>query len=234
METTLYLIPTTLGEEEITTNIPVRVFESIHFLHHFIVESEKSARRFLVKAGLEAKIQDLHLEVLDEHSTTMDAARLIDWVEKNKQVGLLSDAGLPGVADPGSEIVRLAHARNIKVIPLPGPGSIYLAIMASGLNGQNFAFNGYLPVKNPDRVRKIKSLESRSKAENQSQIFMETPYRNMSLLEDILQTLNSETLLCIAVNLAQADEFIQTRKVRDWRGEKPDLKKKPAIFILQA
>ena len=121
------------------------MFESIHFLQHFIVESEKSARRFLARAGLVTPLQDLCLEILDEHSTVSDAARLIEWVEQNKQVGLLSDAGLPGIADPGSEIVRLAHARNIRVIPLTGPGSIYLALMASGLNGQNFAFNGYLP-----------------------------------------------------------------------------------------
>jgi 16S rRNA (cytidine1402-2'-O)-methyltransferase len=234
METTLYLIPTALGEEEISKNIPGRVFASIHHLSHFIVESEKSARRFLARSGLETKIQDLVLEVLDEHSTALDAGRLIDWVVQHKQVGLLSDAGLPGVADPGSEIVRLAHSRNIRVIPLPGPGSIYLALMASGLNGQNFAFNGYLPVKNPERIRKLKSLESRSRAEKQSQIFMETPYRNMSLLEDILQALNSETLMCIAANLTQPEEFVKTLKIREWQENRPDLKKKPAIFILQA
>jgi 16S rRNA (cytidine1402-2'-O)-methyltransferase len=233
MITTLYLISTTLGDQEIRTNIPWRVFESIHFLKHFIVESEKSARRFLAKAGLETPVQDLFLEVLDEHSTATDIARIIEWVDKNKQVGLLSDAGLPCVADPGSEIVKLAHSRNIKVIPLPGPGSIYLAIMASGLNGQNFAFNGYLPIKNPDRVRKLKSLEVRSKIEKQSQIFMETPYRNMSLLEDMLQTLNPETLLCIAADITLAEEFIRTRKIADWQDQKPDLKKKPAIYILQ-
>jgi 16S rRNA (cytidine1402-2'-O)-methyltransferase len=234
MAATLYLIPTTLGDQEIRTNIPIRVFESIHFIRHFIVESERNARRFLAKAGLETSIHELNLEILDEHSTAIDISRLIDWVEQNREVGLLSDAGLPGVADPGSEIVRLAHIRNIKVIPLPGPGSIYLALMASGLNGQNFAFNGYLPVKNPDRIKKIKSLEVRSRMEKQSQIFMETPYRNMSLLEDLLQTLNSETLLCIAADLTLSEEFILTRKVSDWLHDKPDLKKKPAIYILQA
>jgi len=234
METTLYLVPTTLGDEEISTNIPRRVFESIQHVKYFIVESERSARRFLAKANLDTKIQDIVMEVLDEHSNAADASRLIDWMEEHKQVGLLSDAGLPGVADPGSDIIRLAHIHGIKVIPLPGPGSIYLAMMASGLNGQNFAFNGYLPVKSPDRMRKLKSLEFRSRAEKQSQIFMETPYRNMSLLEDVLQSLGSETLLCIAANLTQPDEFICTRKIRDWQGRLPDLKKKPAIFILQA
>ena len=234
METTLYLIPTTLGEEEIRKNIPARVFESIRHLRYFIVESEKSARRFLAKAELETPIQELFLEVLDEHSNGNDAERLIEWVELNGQVGLLSDAGLPGIADPGSEIVKLAHIRNIKVIPLPGPGSIYLALMASGLNGQNFAFNGYLPIKNPERLRKIKSLESRSKIEKQSQIFMETPYRNLSLLDDLLVSLHSETLLCIASNITQADEFIQTHTVRDWKVNRPDINKKPAIFIIQA
>ena len=234
METTLFLIPTTLGEEELSTNIPRRVFESIRQIKFFIVESEKSARRFLAKAGLETKIQEIELEVLDEHSNSADASRLIAWVEEHQLVGLLSDAGLPGVADPGSAIVRLAHAKGFKVIPLPGPGSIYLAMMASGLNGQNFAFNGYLPVKNPDRIRKLKSLESRSTTENQSQIFMETPYRNMSLLEDAMQSLGGETLLCIAANITQPDEFIQTHKIREWKGNMPDINKKPAIFILQA
>jgi 16S rRNA (cytidine1402-2'-O)-methyltransferase len=234
METTLYLIPTTLGEEEVSSNIPRRVFESIRHVRHFIVESERSARRFLARAGLDTKIQDVLLEVLDEHSNVSDTSRLIDWVEEHNQVGILSDAGLPGVADPGCAVVRLAHSRGFRVIPLPGPGSIYLALMASGLNGQNFAFNGYLPVKNPDRSRKLKSLESRSRIENQSQIFMETPYRNMSLLEDALESLAPETLLCIAANLTQPDEFIHTRKINQWKGQLPDLKKKPAIFILQA
>jgi 16S rRNA (cytidine1402-2'-O)-methyltransferase len=233
MKTVLYLIPTALGSEEVSTNIPPRVFESIHHLRHFIVESERTARRFLAKARLESRVEELFLEVFDEHSSAMDALRLVEWIEKNGQVGLLSDAGLPGIADPGAEIIRHAHSKGIKVVPLPGPGSIYLALMASGLNGQNFAFNGYLPVKSMDRIRKIKSLEVRSKAEKQSQIFMETPYRNMSLLEDIIQTLNPETYLCIAANITQPDEFIITHKVREWQRAIPDIRKKPAIFILQ-
>jgi len=172
--------------------------------------------------------------VLDEHSRRGDVESLIPMIREQGKVGVISDAGLPGIADPGSELVRLAHQHNIKVIPLTGPGSIFLALMASGLNGQNFAFNGYLPVKQADRIRKMKALENRSKTEQQAQLFMETPYRNMHMVDDLLKHLQPETMLCIAADLTLPSEFIHTRTVREWKEQQPDLKKRPAIFIVQA
>ena len=234
MEPLLYLIPNTLGGDDMREIIPAGIFGKIKNIRHYVVESERSARRFLARAALDTPIDQLIFHVLDEHSRRGDVEQLIPMIREQGKVGVLSDAGLPGIADPGSELVRLAHRHHIRVIPLTGPGSIFLALMASGLNGQNFAFNGYLPVKRAERVKKIKVLEARSKSEHQSQLFMETPYRNMHMVEDLLQCLQPETALCIAADLTLPTEFIHTQTVREWKEQPPDVNKRPAIFIVQA
>ncbi len=234
MEPVIYLIPNTLGSDDIREVIPAGIFGKIRTIRHFVVESERSARRFLVRAALDTPIDHLIFHVVDEHSRPPDIEQLISLIREQGKIGILSDAGLPGIADPGSDLVKLAHRQGIRVVPLTGPSSIFLALMASGLNGQNFAFNGYLPIKKPERIRKLKLLEARSKSERQSQIFMETPYRNMSLVEDLLNQLQPETLLCIASDISLASESIRTQSIRQWKESAPDINKKPAIFILQA
>jgi 16S rRNA (cytidine1402-2'-O)-methyltransferase len=227
----LYLIPSAIGETKIEKVIPSYVKEVVSGIKHYIVENERTARRMLIKLEIPIAIDDLRFYILNEHT---DKSTISDYLKaaETEDIGLITEAGVPAIADPGSEIVALAHMQNIRVVPLVGPSSILLAMMASGLNGQNFAFNGYIPVKSLERIRKIKQLESRSQAENQSQIFIEAPYRNNQLLKDILSTCSDQTLLCIAANISADDEFITTRPIFMWRKETPDLHKIPAIFIL--
>jgi 16S rRNA (cytidine1402-2'-O)-methyltransferase len=227
------MIPATLGNTPVEKVMPVHNLAVIRQLRHFVVEEEKSARRFLHYCGYE-KPESVQMYLLNEHS---DRREIPDIFVRsgNENLGMISEAGAPGVADPGASLAAAAHGRGMAVVPLTGPSSILLALMASGLNGQNFAFTGYLPVKAPDRAQRIRFLEKRSMAENQSQIFMEAPYRNDQLVHALFENCKPETRLCIAANLTLEDEWIRTMTIRTWKNAPPPgLKKKPAIFILQA
>ena len=228
----LYLIPTTLGDNEPMEVLPVLVKEMIEQLDYFIVENEKTARRFIKRIVPEKSQPSLTLFSLDKYADKLEVSTYLDICAKGISVGLLSEAGVPAIADPGAEIVKLAHQKNIRVIPLVGPSSIILAMMASGFNGQNFAFNGYLPIDASERREAIKNLEKLSKDKNQSQIFIETPYRNEKLFIDLKSTLNPSTKLCVACDITLSGEYIKTLEIKDWKNEHPDLQKRPAIFII--
>ncbi len=231
MKGRLFLIPSTLGNSHVDHVIPENIKTIISNIKHYIVENERTARRMLIKLGISVPIDELVFYLLDKHTK---GSKIPDYLEiaKSEDIGLLSEAGVPAVADPGSEIVSLAHEKKIKVIPLVGPSSILLALMASGLNGQNFAFVGYLPIKRPERIKKIKQLENRSYTEDQTQVFIEAPYRNNQLLNDILASCNTLTHLCIASEITTEKEFIKTNVIDYWQKNRPDLNKKPTIFIL--
>ncbi len=226
----LYLIPTPISEEIKT--IPEQVRDVVNSMTHFIVEDEKSARHFLKKMNLKSPLNDLKLSLLNEHTVESDIAPLLKPLKEGYFVGLLSDAGCPGVADPGAAVVRMAHEENIEVIPLTGPSSILLSLMASGLNGQNFCFSGYLPRERIARIKKIKELEQTALSKNQTQIFIEAPYRNHHVLEDLLGNCHSETLLCIACNVSSPDEFIKTKTIAGWKKKLPHIEKKPTVFLI--
>ena len=228
----LYLIPTTLGDNEPMEVLPFLVKEVIEKLDCFIVENEKSARKFIKRIAPGKSQPLLMLFSLDKYADKLEVSTYLDVCEKGISVGLLSEAGVPAIADPGAEIVKLAHQKNIRVIPLVGPSSIILAMMASGFNGQNFAFNGYLPIEASERKEAIKNLEKLSKDKNQSQIFIETPYRNEKLFIDLKSTLNPATKLCIACDITLPTEYIKTLHIKDWKNEHPDLHKRPTIFII--
>lgn len=229
----LYLLPVPLGPDaEPKEVLPETVAKSVEFIDHYIVENQKTARRF-IKAILPSKKQpDLELFVLNKRTEASEYINFIQPCFEGKNVGLMSEAGCPGVADPGAAIVKLAHQKGIQVVPLVGPSSILLAVMASGMNGQSFAFNGYLPIDKSDKKSALKQFEKLSNDKNQSQLFIETPYRNNKLLEDILTTLQPTTLLCIAADITLATEYIKTKTVAEWRKEKPDLHNRPSIFVL--
>ena len=228
----LYLIPSPLGEIAPHEIIPPKTLQVIKKLEHFIVEEERTARRFLIKAGIEKPIDSLTFYILNEHTGNNGITSFLKD-SGNVDLGLLSEAGAPAVADPGSDLIHLAHRMGYKVVPLVGPSSILLAVMASGLNGQNFAFTGYLPVKTNDRTARLKYLEKRSQQENQAQLFIEAPYRNNQLIKSILETCSPETWLCVAANLTLEHEWICTKTIAEWKNEIPDLNKQPAIFIMQ-
>jgi 16S rRNA (cytidine1402-2'-O)-methyltransferase len=228
----LYLIPSLLGDTDTDLVLPNKVVGVIQSLEHFIVEEERPARRFLVKAGYRRPISSVKFYLLNEH-TPEEEIPVILTSSGSADIGLLSDAGLPAVADPGAELVKEAHRHHIRIMPLTGPSSLMLALMASGMNGQQFAFNGYLPVKDLERTKRIRFLEKRSIHENQSQLFIETPYRNNQLLRAILKACHPLTRLCIAVNLTLETEWICTRTIREWKTAQPDLNRQPAVFILQ-
>lgn len=230
---TLYLIPTPLGEGDITWMIPAAVRQCIAGLGHYIVEHPKTARQFLKQIGCILPLQTIRMQVLNEHTQLKEFADLLAPLLAGNDIGLLSEAGCPAVADPGAGLIRLAHQKNVRVVPLVGPSSILLALMASGLNGQRFVFHGYLPVEKNRRIRTIVDLEKDSIARDQTQIFIETPYRNQKLLESLVFTCNNDTALCIACNLTLASETISTRTVREWKRALPDLRDKPTIFLLQ-
>ncbi len=228
----LFLIPVTLGSSDYGYVIPEKVLTIIRSLRVFIVEDVRSARRFLRMIDPQFPIDDSIFNILNKHTSKEDIGKMLTYLRDGSDTGLMSEAGVPVVADPGANLVLKAHESGISVVPLCGPSSIILALMSSGLNGQNFAFNGYLPIKKADRVREIKRLETLVR-KGQSQIFMETPYRNMKLLEDIISTLSHEILLCIAANISHQDEYIMTKPVSAWKKEGlPDINKKPAIFII--
>ena len=228
----LYLIPTTLGDTEPLEVLPMSVKKIIEQVDHYIVENEKTARRFIKKISPRKSQPSLTIYLLDKFTDELEVQHYLDVCLQGINVGLLSEAGVPAVADPGASIVMLAHKKQIKVVPLVGPSSIMMAMMSSGLNGQNFAFNGYLPIDKNDRKKSIKQLEKLSYDKNQSQLFIETPYRNEKMFADLIQTLSDETLLCLAVNITLANEYINTMPVGLWKHEKLDLHKKPAIFII--
>lgn len=228
----LYLIPTTLGDNEPLEVLPLFVKKIIEDLDWFIVENEKSARRYIKRITPKKSQPDLNLLKLDKYADSIEVRGYLDICEKGESIGLLSEAGVPAIADPGAEIVKMAHEKGIRVIPLVGPSSIIMAMMASGLNGQNFAFNGYLPIDTAERRKMIKSLERLSKEKDQTQIFIETPYRNDKMFADLKSTLTPAAKLCIACDITLANEYIRTYTISEWKSKQPDLNKRPAIFII--
>lgn len=228
----LYLIPTTLGESDPMDVLPQTVKRAIDFIDHYIVENEKTARKSIKAVHPEKKQPDLKISLLNKHTEASEHAQMIAPCLQGINVGLMSEAGCPGVADPGAAIVKIAHEKGIQVVPLVGPSSILLALMASGMNGQSFAFNGYLPIDKSEKKAALKNLEKLSHDKNQSQLFIETPYRNNKLLEDILQTLQPNTHLCIACDITLPTEYIKTLRVADWKKTKVDLHNRPCIFIV--
>lgn len=230
----LYLIPSLLGEIEPLEVLPLAVKKVIDLCDHYIVENEKSARAF-VKKVLPSKNQpDLILYTTNKFSDPAEYPSYLEAARRGEHIGLISEAGAPGIADPGAEIISIAHREGIRVVPLVGPSSIFMAMMASGMNGQNFAFNGYLPIDNQERKKQIKHLENLSLKTGQSQIFMETPYRNDKLMKDLVSVCKPTTRLCVARELTTQSEFIRTQTIHEWKGHLPDLEKRPSIFILSA
>ncbi len=230
----LYLIPTTLGETEPLEVLPISIKRAVENIDSYIVENEKTARRFIKKISPRKSQAGLHLFLLNKYTEAAAIPTFIDPCLKGRDVGVLSEAGAPGIADPGAEVVKIAHEKNIQVVPLVGPSSIFLALMASGMNGQNFAFNGYLPIDSNERKKAMKRLEKISKENNQSQLFIETPYRNDKLLADLIRILSPHTYLCIACDITLPTEYIATKTLRDWKKSPVELHKRPAIFIIQA
>lgn len=230
----LYLIPTPLGDNEPAEVLPAGVIERACSLRVFVVEEIRTARRFLSRYGLRGHIAELEFHELNEHSSAADVEALGSLFDRGEDVGLLSEAGLPAVADPGAELVALCHRRGVEVVPLVGPSSLMLALMASGLNGQSFAFCGYVPAKPEERRNALRALEKQSAAVRRSQIIIETPYRNDALLADMLQTLSPRTRICVAADITLPTQFIRTDSVAGWRSHVPVIGKRPCVFIILA
>lgn len=234
---TLYLIPVTLGGDNISDllpkSLPPEVIATAQKLTHFVVETEKPARQFLSAIKTAKPVRELFFSLLNEHTQDKELNALLTPIFAGHDVGLMSDAGCPGVADPGAKLVDLAHKKGVKVVPFVGPSSILLSLMASGLNGQSFAFLGYLPVDKAARIAKLKEIEKRSLTHKETQIFIETPYRNQQMLEAILSTCNGNTRLCVACHVSLPDEMIVTERISEWKQTAlPDLNKKPTVFLL--
>ena len=235
MKGTIYMIPCPIADgESVWEVLPKANLEIINSLDYFVVENIRSARRFLSKAGIERKIDELEFVELNEHTTSQsDIERMLRPIVEGRSAGVISEAGVPGVADPGADIVALAHKHDIRVIPLVGPSSIIMSLMASGQNGQSFAFVGYLPVKEPDRTRHIRSLEQRALSEHSAQIFIEAPYGNIKLMEALIKSLKPSIRLTVACDITSKDEYIKTMRVDEWRKvQMPNIEKRPTIFIL--
>ncbi|MBP3643325.1 MAG: SAM-dependent methyltransferase [Alistipes sp.] len=235
MSATLYLIPCPISDDTAVADVtPAANQAIIDSLDYFIVENTRSARRFLSKSGYAKAIDEATFVELNEHTTSpTEIARMIEPLKAGRSAGVISEAGVPAVADPGQAVVELCHKHNIRVVPLVGPSSILMAVMASGLSGQSFAFNGYLPIKEPERSKTIKRLESRARTEHQSQLFIEAPYRNVKLLEQMLKSLNPDTRLCVACDITSKSEYIRTQTVAQWcKSTMPDIQKRPTIFII--
>ena len=229
----LYLIPTTLGETAETADVlPIKVNEIINTIDEYIVENEKSARHYLKKMGIKKSLQEIILHPLNQHTGSVDLSVYLKSIYLGKNIGVISEAGCPGVADPGADVVKMAHANHITVVPLVGPSSILLGLMASGFNGQSFTFNGYLPKERGERIKKIKDLERLAQQKDQTQLFIETPYRNMHILDDILSNCEAKTKLCIACDITLSTEFIKTKTVFDWKKQIPDIAKRPTLFLI--
>ena len=232
---TLYLIPVTLGEDNITQVLPPDVVSIAQGLDNFVVESEKSARHFLSTIKTIKPVRELSLNLLNEHTEQKDVAALLAPLLAGKDLGLMSDAGCPGVADPGAKLIELAHQKGIRVVPFVGPSSILLSLMASGLNGQQFVFLGYLPVDKTQRNQKLKEIEKRSLTHKETQLFIETPYRNQHMLEAIVSICQPNTRLCVACDISLTTELITSKTIATWKKSPlPDLHKRPTIFLLQA
>lgn len=232
---TLYMVPVTLGDDNLSDVIPTNVMKLVQGLEYFVVENEKSARRFLSSVKTNKPVRELNFQLLNEHTAEKDLPALIAPLLAGHNVGMLSEAGCPGIADPGALLAALAHKKNIRVSPLVGPSSILLSLMASGFNGQQFTFLGYLPSDKAARVAKLKMLERQSQHANETQIFIETPYRNQHMLEDILATCSANTKLCIARNVSLETELVISKTVAEWKkSELPDLHKQPTVFLLLA
>lgn len=228
----LYLLPVMLGDNDPTEVLPITVSRTMDFINDYVVENSKAARKF-IKAINPAKVQaDLNLFELNKHTDEKEIKTYIKPLLEGKNMGLMSDAGCPGVADPGAAVVKLAHENGIQVVPLVGPSSILLAMMASGMNGQSFAFNGYLPIDKSDKKQELKRLEKLSFDKNQSQIFIETPYRNNNILEDLISILQPNTHICVACDITLPTEYIKTATANQWKKIKVDLHKRPCIFII--
>lgn len=233
METALYLLPVTLGDTAIDKVLPAYNAGIIREIKHFIVEDVRSARRFLKKVDREIDIDTLSFYPLNKHTSPEDISGYLNPLVEGHSMGVISEAGCPAVADPGADVVAIAQRRNLKVVPLVGPSSIILSVMASGFNGQSFAFHGYLPIEPNERSKRLKELEGRIYSEHQTQLFIETPYRNHKMLDDILKACRPQTKLCIAANITCEGEYIKTRTVKEWKGTAlPDLSKIPCIFLL--
>lgn len=232
METALYLLPVTLGDTPLDKVLPAHNIEIISGIRHFIVENVRTARRFLRQADPKFDIDGSQFYELNKHTAPEDIAGYLQPLYDGHSVGVISEAGCPAVADPGADVVAIAQRKGLKVVPLVGPSSIILSVMASGFNGQSFAFHGYLPIKPDERARRLKQLEQRIYNEQQTQLFIETPYRNGKILEDIIRNCRPQTKLCIAANLTCADEYVRTRTLKEWRASVPDLSKIPCIFLL--
>jgi len=229
----LYLLPTTLGDNDPLQVLPVSVKDLVSRIDHYIVENEKTARRSIKKLVPEKPQASLRLNLLNKYTEASEFTTFLEPCKHGENVGLLSEAGCPGIADPGAEIVKIAHREGIQVVPMVGPSSILLAMMASGMNGQSFAFNGYLPIDKGERKNEIRNLERLSQEKIQAQVFIETPYRNNKMLEDLIQFLHPATRVCIACDLTLETEYVVTKPISDWARTKIDLHKRPAIFILQ-
>jgi 16S rRNA (cytidine1402-2'-O)-methyltransferase len=235
MAGTLYLVPVPLGPTAPQESLPANVLAAIRPLAHFVVEQAKTARAFLKAAGTDLPLQELQLQELNEHTKANELDRLLEPLRAGHDVGLLSEAGCPAVADPGANLVALAQQEGIRVVPLIGPSSLLLALMASGLNGQRFAFQGYLPAKEADRTKVLRELEGESKKRQQTQIFIETPYRNRAMFDAILQTCQPMTRLTVATDLTLLGESVLTRTIQSWKKQTPpEIERRPTVFLLLA
>jgi 16S rRNA (cytidine1402-2'-O)-methyltransferase len=228
----LYLIPNLLSDSAWEDSLPAGTAGIISELTFFIAEDIRNTRRFIKKVVSDSDIGSLRFFELNKHTTIYEKAQMMIPLSEGNNTGLISEAGCPGVADPGSDIVRMAHQQNHQVVPLVGPSSFLLALMASGLNGQNFAFSGYLPVKQAERIKTIRQIEKTAVTTGQTQIFMETPYRNNLMMADLLRTCHSTTLLCVASDLTSENELVITRSIGEWSKQIPDLDRHPAVFLL--
>ena len=234
MKGKLYLIPSPLGDYDPAEVIPAPTLDLLQHISCFVVEEVRTARRYLSRAGLKGHIQELEFHELNEHTTAEEVERFAALFDDGRDVGLISEAGLPAVADPGAALVALCHRRGIEVVPQVGPSSLMLALMASGLNGQSFTFCGYLPAKTEERRNAIKSIEKVSQSKRQTQIFIETPYRNDAMFSDLLQSCRPSTKICIAANITMPDEYIRTKTVAEWKKENPIIGKRPCVFLILA
>ena len=235
MAGTLYLIPVPLGPTAPRDSLPTNVLEIIRPLTHFVVEEAKTARAFLKAAGTDTALQVLQIEELNEHTKADALDRLLSPLRAGHDIGLLSEAGCPAVADPGANLVALAQKENLRVVPLIGPSSLLLALMASGLNGQRFAFQGYLPAKEIERSKAIRDLETESRKRQQTQLFIETPYRNAAMFQSILQSCQPNTRLTVATDLTLSSEFVSTKTIQQWKKQTPpEIERRPTVFLLLA
>ena len=232
MDTALYLLPVPLGDTPVEKVLPSYNKEIILQIRHFIVEDVRSARRFLKKVDRDINIDELTFYPLNKHTSPEAISGYLKPLQEGHSMGVISEAGCPAVADPGADVVAIAQRKNLKVVQLVGPSSIILSVMGSGLNGQSFAFNGYLPIDPGERQKRLKELEQRVYSEHQTQLFIETPYRNNKMLEDILKACRPQTKVCVAANITCEGEYIKTKTVQEWKGHLPDLTKIPCIFLI--